>query len=56
MDATVVTYFGGTRCGAVRFLVAVDKHEASDCNCSICKKKGFLHLIVPPERFTLRAW
>jgi hypothetical protein len=23
------------------------------CNCSICKKKGFLHLIVPPERFTL---
>jgi hypothetical protein len=53
MDATLVTYFGGTRCGAVRFCVAVDKHEASDCNCSICKKKGFLHLIVPPERFTL---
>jgi hypothetical protein len=24
-----------------------------DCNCSICRKKGFLHLIVPPERFTL---
>jgi len=53
MDATLVTYFGGTGCGAVRFRVAVDKHEASDCNCSICKKKGFLHLIVPPERFTL---
>ncbi|MBD1828052.1 GFA family protein [Microcoleus vaginatus GB1-A2] len=53
MDSTLVTYFGGTRCGAVRFRVAVDKHEASDCNCSICKKKGFLHLIVPPERFTL---
>ena len=48
-----VTYSGGKRCGAVRFTVAVDKHEASDCNCSICKKKGFLHLIVPPERFTL---
>ena len=53
MDATLVTYFGGCHCGAVRFRVAVDKHEASDCNCSICKKKGFLHLIVPPERFTL---
>ncbi|MCC3407784.1 MAG: GFA family protein [Microcoleus sp. PH2017_10_PVI_O_A] len=53
MDATLVTYSGGTRCGAVRFTVTVDKHEASDCNCSICKKKGFLHLIVPPERFTL---
>ena len=53
MDETLVTYSGGCHCGAVRFLVGVDKHEASDCNCSICKKKGFLHLIVPPERFTL---
>ena len=53
MDGTLVTYSGGCHCGAVRFTVAVDKHEASDCNCSICKKKGFLHLIVPPERFTL---
>ena len=53
MDETLVTYSGGCHCGAVRFTVAVDKHEASDCNCSICKKKGFLHLIVPPERFTL---
>ncbi|MEG4224694.1 GFA family protein [Microcoleus sp. N9_B2] len=53
MDTTLVTYFGGCHCGAVRFRVAVGKHEASDCNCSICKKKGFLHLIVPPERFTL---
>jgi hypothetical protein len=23
------------------------------CNCSICRKKGFLHLIVPPDRFEL---
>lgn len=23
------------------------------CNCSICTKKGFLHLIVPPENFEL---
>ncbi|MBW4639629.1 MAG: GFA family protein [Gloeocapsa sp. UFS-A4-WI-NPMV-4B04] len=48
-----VTYEGGCHCGAVRFRVIVDKHKADDCNCSICKKKGFLHLIVPPERFTL---
>lgn len=53
MDATLVIYSGGCHCGAVRFRVAVDKYEAYDCNCSICKKKGFLHLIVPPERFTL---
>jgi hypothetical protein len=48
-----VTYTGSCHCGAVRFQVVVDKHEVDDCNCSICKKKGFLHLIVPPERFTL---
>ena len=47
------TYSGGCHCGAVRFQVIVDKHEAIKCNCSICNKKGFLHLIVPPERFTL---
>jgi hypothetical protein len=24
-----------------------------DCNCSICSKTGFLHLIVPHGDFTL---
>ena len=46
-------YEGGCHCGAVRFRVIVDKHKADECNCSICLKKGFLHLIVPAERFTL---
>jgi hypothetical protein len=44
---------GGCHCGAVRFRVEVDEERALDCNCSICRKKGFLHLIVPRERFTL---
>ena len=44
---------GGCHCGAVRFRVEVDAREALDCNCSICAKKGYLHVIVPPERFTL---
>ena len=48
-----VTYEGGCHCGVVRFRVIVNKHEAVDCNCSICHKKGFLHLIVPEEQFTL---
>ena len=46
-------YEGGCHCGAVRFRVAVDKYKADDCNCSICRKKGFLHLIVSPDQFTL---
>ena len=47
------TYEGGCHCGAVRFRVAVDRYEAIDCNCSMCTKKANLHLIVPPDRFTL---
>ena len=29
--------------------------EALDCNCSICRMTGFLHLIVPASRFRLVA-
>jgi hypothetical protein len=47
------TYEGGCHCGAVRFRVHVRQHRVDDCNCSICTKKGFLHLIVPPEDFEL---
>lgn len=46
-------YQGGCHCGAVRFAVEVDEHVALTCNCSICFKKGFIHVIVPRERFTL---
>ena len=27
--------------------------EVADCNCSVCSKVGYLHLIVPVERFRL---
>lgn len=27
--------------------------ELLDCNCSICRRTGYLHLIVPEARFTL---
>jgi len=47
------SYEGGCHCGAVRFRVRVERHEALDCNCSICARKGFVHLIVPPEAFEL---
>jgi hypothetical protein len=29
--------------------------EVEDCNCSICRMTGFLHLIVPAARFRLLA-
>jgi hypothetical protein len=50
---TVETFSGGCHCGRVRFHVAADLSRVTDCNCSICSKKGFLHLIVPREQFEL---
>lgn len=47
------TWEGGCPCGNVRFRVSGDLAHVIECNCSICTKKGFLHLIVPPEQFTL---
>jgi hypothetical protein len=44
---------GGCHCGAIRFRVIITLAKAIECNCSICRKKGFLHLIVPLENFTL---
>lgn len=47
-------YTGGCHCGRVRFEVeAPAELEAVDCNCSICAKAGYLHLIVPAARFRL---
>jgi hypothetical protein len=43
---------GGCHCGAVRFEVELPAlAQASSCNCSICEKTGFIHLIVPERRF-----
>ena len=47
------TYEGGCHCGRVRFRVKADLSRVTDCNCSVCTKKGFLHLIVPPDRFEM---
>jgi hypothetical protein len=50
---TKVRYEGGCHCGRVRFVVRGDLSTATLCNCSICAKKGFIHLIVLPEDFDL---
>jgi hypothetical protein len=52
--AALVTHRGGCHCGAVAFEVdAPARITVSDCNCSICRMSGFLHLIVPRTRFRL---
>lgn len=52
-ESSSKVYQGGCHCGAVRFEVKAKQQPVYDCNCSICRKKGFLHLIVPQEDFTL---
>ena len=49
-------YPGSCHCGAVKFEVSIeDEIEVERCNCSICSKSGFLHLIVPNSKFRLLA-
>jgi hypothetical protein len=46
-------FTGSCHCGRVRFQVTADLAEATVCNCSICSKKGFIHLIVSRDQFQL---
>ena len=47
------TYKGGCHCGKVSYEVKTDLGQVISCNCSICTKKGFLHIIVPLAQFEL---
>lgn len=50
----MITHTGGCHCGRVRFeVLAPARPEVIDCNCSMCARCGYLHLIVPKERFRL---
>lgn len=46
---------GGCHCRAVRFEAEVGEPPvpALDCNCSVCRMTGFLHVIVPHLQFEL---
>jgi hypothetical protein len=49
-----VKHRGGCHCGRVRFTVwAPADLDVNDCNCSICSKSGYLHLIVERAAFEL---
>ncbi len=49
-------YQGSCHCKAVTFEIdAPDNIEADLCNCSVCEKSGYLHLILPLSKFTLHS-
>ncbi len=53
-EAPMTWKSGGCHCGAVRFeVLAPEEIETEECNCSICRMTGFLHLIVDADRFRL---
>jgi hypothetical protein len=50
----MIRHMGGCHCGKVRFEVRAPAHlQVTECNCSMCSKYGYLHLIVPKSRFNL---
>ncbi len=52
----MITHSGGCHCGRVRIeVIAPARITVSECNCSICSKAGYLHLVVPADRFKLLA-
>jgi len=49
-----VAFEGSCHCGRVAFEVEADTPtEAYECNCSHCRRKGFLLSFVPREQFSL---
>ena len=45
---------GHCHCGTIRFRFTSGPHvELLDCNCSMCARTGYLHLIIPHADFTL---
>lgn len=54
VEEQLIQHSGACHCGRVRFEVDAPLDvDALECNCSICSKSGFLHLIVPRSRFRL---
>jgi len=49
-----VLHRGGCHCGRVRYEVSAPADlELLDCNCSMCRRSGYLHLIVTQAQFKL---
>ena len=46
---------GGCHCRAVRFTAQLPDPPvpALDCNCSVCRATGFIHIMVPHGEFVL---
>ena len=50
----MIKHTGGCHCKRVRFEVMAPANiEVGECNCSMCGKTAYLHLVVQKEKFRL---
>ena len=49
------TYHGQCHCGAVRYSVQAALNGLGDCNCSRCRRLGWVMQSVPAAQFTLES-
>jgi hypothetical protein len=46
---------GSCHCGAIAYELDDEPTEALECNCSICRRKGYLLSFSTPDRFRLKT-
>jgi hypothetical protein len=49
------TYRGQCHCGAIRYSATTDLGSMGDCNCSRCRRLGWVMQSVPAGDFTLES-
>jgi hypothetical protein len=47
------TYQGGCHCGRVRYEITTALEQVTECNCSICSKRGVLWTFVKAAQFKM---
>jgi hypothetical protein len=48
-------YAGSCHCGKVRYEVEGELSEVTECNCSICRRRGYLMWFVPRDKLHLKT-
>ena len=52
---TLMKHSGSCHCGQVAFDIEGDIQEVTDCNCSLCRRRGGLLWFGPREALTLKT-
>ncbi len=48
-------YAGSCHCGKIAYEVEGEAKEATECNCSICRRRGSLLWFLPRDQLKLKA-